>query len=96
MACCTASCGGDGFLIDVQSLIFNVVARDQLLGFARRSFGGQAGDHAEIVKRFIGLRLALRFGVVGVDGGGAGFLGHQVAVEFHLQALVLGFGGFHL
>ena len=58
--------------------------------------GGQTGDDAEIVERLVGLRLALRFAVFGVDGGRSGPLVHEVAVEFHFQALVLGLRGFHL
>ena len=83
------------------SLIFSrsssiLIARDHLLRLAGRCLRRQAGDHAEIVERLVGLRLALRFVVVGVDGGRAGLLVHQVAVELDLQALILGLGGFHL
>ena len=83
-------------LIDLQPVIFNLVASHHLLRLAGRRLGLQAGDDAEIVKRFVGLRLALGFVVVGVDRRRACLLSHQIAVQLDLQALVLSLGGLDL
>ena len=67
--------------------------RRQLVGRALRLAVGQAGDHAQVEERLVGLRLQLVLRVVGVHLRRRRLLVHQSAFERSLQALVVGLRG---
>ena len=80
----------DGFLIDVQLLLADLVLCGQLLGGAFGLAVHEAGDHAKVKELLIGLCLQLVLGIAGGDGGICGLLIHQRALQRSLKALVVG------
>ena len=57
----------DRLLVHIELLLAELVLGGQLVGGALRLVIGKAGDHAQIVKLLVGLRLQLVLGIVGVD-----------------------------
>src|SRR5258708_517069 len=81
----------NSLLVDYQSLFFQIVSGSELVSFALGRLVGQPGNHAEVVEGLVRIRLSLCLAVVRSYGCGASSLGHQIAIEPHSQALVLGF-----
>ena len=96
LACSCASCVSIAFLLMARLLPFKIVSDRKFVRLAFRRFVSQPGNHAKIEESLVGVGLPLRLAVVRGHGCRARFLRHQIAVEFHAQALVLGLRGFQL
>jgi hypothetical protein len=83
--------GLDGFVHDGEALLLELVASGQRIGARSGDALVQIGDQARLGQLLIALGGQFGFDVFRFDLGGAGLLGHQLALDADAQVGVFGF-----